>query len=118
MLQPVVGEEACDFGPNSRLSVAVMNDGVKNLLGDSEEEPPDNGGVDGHPLGIMRHGQGIDYLVDGVMEIINAEEKTEIRLTHVEISLGVGDLHWDAVEDQNAMGVHSQGTDEGVATPV
>jgi len=48
--QPIVSEEAGDFGQHRTRGVAVAKDDVKNLLGDGEEESPDDGGVDGHPL--------------------------------------------------------------------
>lgn len=93
-------KEAGDFGPHRvRSSVTGTNGGVKYLLGAGEEEPTNHGGVDGPPLGV--HAEEIDRSVDMVKKIVLAEEKTEVRFPRVEVGLGVGEFHRDALEDRN-----------------
>ena len=45
-LELVVGEEADDLVPHRACIILVANDGVEDVLGHGEEEPPDDGGVD------------------------------------------------------------------------
>ena len=58
-LKLVVGEEAIDLGPHRVSIVPIANDGVEDVRRDGEEEPPDEGGVDGEPVGVVGAGKEV-----------------------------------------------------------
>jgi hypothetical protein len=64
-LELVVGEEPVDLCPHRTSVVALMNDGLEDVRRDGEEEPADDGGVDGEPVGVA----GIEK-VDGAINVI------------------------------------------------
>jgi hypothetical protein len=72
-LDLVVGEEAGDLLPHVARGVAVVNNGVKDVGGDGLEEPADDGGIDGAPVGVVWHGEEVDGAVDVVEEVVLAE---------------------------------------------
>ena len=54
-LELVVGEEAVELDPHGSGIIALSDDGVKQIARDGGEEPADERGVDGSPLGIGGH---------------------------------------------------------------
>jgi hypothetical protein len=65
------------------------------------EEPTDDGGVDGAPVGVVRHGEEVDGAVDMVEEVVLVEEEAEVRLPREEVGCGVGELDRPSLEDGN-----------------
>ena len=88
-LELVVGEEAGDLLPHVARGVAIADNGVKDVGGDGLEEPAGDGGVDGAPVRVVRHGEEVDGAVDVVEEIVLAEEEAEVRLPREEVGRGV-----------------------------
>jgi hypothetical protein len=113
-LDLIVGEEAGDLLPHIARGVTVANDGVKDVGGDSLEEPADDGGIDGTPVGVVRHGKEVDGAVDVV---VLTEEEAKVRLPCKEVGRGVGELDWHALEDGNIADDGDEGASKGVGAP-
>ena len=100
-MELVVGEEAGDLGPHLVSIVAVANDGMEDIRRDGEEDPADDGGVDGEPVGVAACGEEVGSAVDVVGEIVLTEKEVEIGLPSKEVGSGVGKLDGDMVGDAN-----------------
>jgi hypothetical protein len=116
-LELVVGEEVGDLVPHVTRGVAITNNGVEDVGGDGLEEPADDGGVDGAPVGVVGHGEEVDGVVDVVEEIVLAEEKAEVRLPGEEVGGGVGELDRHTLEDGDVVDDGDGGAGEGVGAP-
>jgi hypothetical protein len=65
LLELVVGEEPVDLCPHRMSVVALTNDGLEDVRRDGEEEPADDGGVNGEPVGVA-----VIEEVDGAVNVI------------------------------------------------
>jgi hypothetical protein len=116
-LDLVVGEEAGDLLPHVVRGVAVTNNGVKHVGGDGLEELADDGGIDGAPVRVVRHGEEVDGAIDMVEEIVLAEEEAEVCLPHKEVGRGVGELDRHALEDGDIGMMVTEGPSKGLELP-
>jgi hypothetical protein len=116
-LDLVVSEEAGDLLPHVMCGVIVVNDGVKDVGGDGLEEPADDGGIDGTPVGVVWHGKEVDGAVDVVEEVILMEEEAEVRLPREEVGHGMGELDRHVLEDGNFADDSDGGAGKGVGAP-
>jgi hypothetical protein len=83
--------------------VAIADNGVKDVGGDGLEELADDGGVDGAPVRVVRHGEEVDGAVDVVEEIVLAKEEAEVRFPREEVGRGMGELDRHTLEDGDAL---------------
>jgi hypothetical protein len=116
-LELVVGEEAGDLVPHVTRGVAIANNGVEDVGGDGLEEPTDDGGVDGAPVGVVGHGEEVDDAIDVVEEIVLAEEKAEVCLPGEEVGGGKGELDRHTLEDGDVANDGYGRASEGVGAP-
>jgi hypothetical protein len=72
-LELVIGEEAVDLSPHRAGIIAFPNDGLEDVRRDGEEEPADDGGVDGQPVGVA--GEEVGGAVDVIAQVVLAEEE-------------------------------------------
>jgi hypothetical protein len=116
-LELVVDEEAGDLLSHVVHGITIADDDVKDVGGDGLEEPADDGGVDGAPVGVVGHGEKIDDAIDVVDEIVLTEKEPEVRLAGEEVGRGVGELHRHALEDRDITDDSDEGSGEGVGVP-
>jgi hypothetical protein len=97
-LKLVVGEEPVDLCPHRASIVALTDDGLEDVRRDGEEEPADDGGVDGEPVGVTVI-EEVDGAINVIAQVVLAEEEVEVRLPGVVVLLGDGELDGDVVGD-------------------
>jgi hypothetical protein len=78
--------------------VALTNDGLEDVRRDGEEEPADDGGVDGEPVGVAVI-EEVDGAINVIAQVVLTEEEVEVRLLGVMVLLGGGELDGDVVGD-------------------
>lgn len=88
-LKLVVGEEPDDLVPHRACIILVANNGVEDVLGHGKEEPPDDGGVDRPPVGVVVLDEQVGGAVNVILEIILTKEEVKVRLPRIEIGLFV-----------------------------
>ena len=99
-LELVVGEEPVDLRPNRVRVVALANHGLEDVRRDGEEEPADDVGIDGEPVGVAA-GEEVDGVIDVIAQVVLAEEEVEVGPPGVVVLLGDGELDGDVVGDVN-----------------
>jgi hypothetical protein len=90
---------------------------VKHVDGDGLEELADDGGIDGAPVRVVRHGKEVDGAIDMVEEIVLAEKEAEVCLPHKEVGRGVGELDRHALEDGDVADDGDEGAVKWVGAP-
>ena len=113
-LQPIVGEEAVELGPDRIGVVLVVHHGVEEVAGDGEVEPADDGGVEDHPLLVVDHERRVHGAVHVAVQEVLTEHKRKIPLPS-----GVGrgvliKLHRDTLMDVEVADEGDIGTGERV----
>ena len=96
-LKLVVGEEAIDLGPHRVSIIPIANDGVEDVQRDGEEEPPDEGGVDGEPVGVVGAGKEIGETVHMITKVVLTEKEIEVGFPSIVICGGVGEDNGDVI---------------------
>ena len=79
-LQPVVGEEAVELGPERMGVVLIVHHSVEEVAGDGEVEPADDGGVEDHPLLVVDHERRVHGAVHVAVQEVLTEHKRKIPL--------------------------------------
>jgi hypothetical protein len=116
-LELVVGEEAGDLVPHITRDVVITKNSQEDVGGDGLEEPADDGGIDGAPVGVVWHGEEIDGVVDVVEEIVLMEEKAKVCLPGKEVGCGMGELDRHALENGDVADDGDGGAGKGVGAP-
>jgi hypothetical protein len=95
-LELVVSEEPVDICPHRASIVALTDDGLEDVRRDGEEEPADDGGIDGEPVGVAVI-EEVDEAINVIAQVVLAEEEVEVRLPGVMVLLGDVELDGDVV---------------------
>ena len=108
-LKLVVGEEAIDLGPHRVGIIPITNDGVEDVWRDGEEEPPDEGLLDGQPAGVEVSDEEVGEAVHVITKVVLAEEEIEVGFPGIVIGGGVGECDGNVIGEGDVADVGGEG---------
>ena len=82
---------------------------MEDVRRDGKEEPPDQGGVDGEPVGVVGVDEEVGETVHMITKVVLTEEEVEVGFPGIVVGGGVGEDDGDVIGEVDVADVGGLG---------